>query len=230
MRQTVTRAIVIARTNFQEADRILTVLTPDHGKVRLIAKGVRRVKSKLAGGIELLSVNDITFIQGRGEVSTLVSARLHHHFGNIVKDIDRTMLAYTFMRWINRATEDVAEADYYLLIERALTSLDDVKIPLDIIELWFAMQLLKISGHAPNLRTDANNAFLLPDERYEFRMEPMAFEQYARGAFRAREIKVLRLGLRAENPEVIANVTDVGAVISAVLPLARSILKQSVRI
>ena len=230
MKQIVTRAIVIARTNFQEADRILTVLTPDHGKVRLIAKGVRRIKSKMAGGIELLSVSDITFIMGRGEVSTLVSARLFRHFGTIVKDIDRTMMAYNFMKWINRATEDAAEQDYFLLMERALTSLDNTGIPVDMIELWFSMQLLKISGHAPNLRTDVNNAFLLPDERYEFRIEPMAFEQYARGSFRANEIKVLRLGLRAETPEVIANVTDVAGVIPSVLPLARSILKHSVRI
>jgi DNA repair protein RecO (recombination protein O) len=42
--QIITTAIVLARTEFQEADRILTLLTPDQGKLRAIAKGVRRAK------------------------------------------------------------------------------------------------------------------------------------------------------------------------------------------
>ena len=45
--QIVTTGIVLARTDFREADRILTVLTPDNGKVRVIAKGVRLPRSKI---------------------------------------------------------------------------------------------------------------------------------------------------------------------------------------
>lgn len=58
----VTSGIVLNRINFGEADRILTVITPDQGKLSLIAKGVRKEKSKLAGGIELFSVSNISFI------------------------------------------------------------------------------------------------------------------------------------------------------------------------
>ena len=47
------RAIVLRRTNYGEADRILQLLTPK-GKRSVMAKGVRRERSKLAGGIELL--------------------------------------------------------------------------------------------------------------------------------------------------------------------------------
>lgn len=47
-----TRAIVLRRTNYGETDRILNLLTPE-GKKSVLAKGVRREKSKLAGGIEL---------------------------------------------------------------------------------------------------------------------------------------------------------------------------------
>ena len=50
-----TKAIVIRRTNYGEADRILQLLTPDYGKVSVMARGVRREKSKLAGGIELFA-------------------------------------------------------------------------------------------------------------------------------------------------------------------------------
>jgi DNA repair protein RecO (recombination protein O) len=46
-----TQGVVLTRINYAEADRILTVLTEDFGKVSLIAKGTRKEKSKLAGGI-----------------------------------------------------------------------------------------------------------------------------------------------------------------------------------
>jgi DNA repair protein RecO (recombination protein O) len=73
MQQLQTRGIILSRTDFGEADRILTVLTPQQGKLRLMAKGVRKIKSKLAGGIELFSVSDITYIRGKGELGTLIS-------------------------------------------------------------------------------------------------------------------------------------------------------------
>ena len=50
-----TKAIVLRRTDYGEADRILQLLTPS-GKRSVIARGVRKEKSKLAGGIELFSV------------------------------------------------------------------------------------------------------------------------------------------------------------------------------
>ncbi len=114
MNQIVTKGIVLTRTDYGEADRIITMLTPDQGKVRVIAKGVRRVKSKLAGGIELFSVSSITYIPGRKEIGTLVSTRLQQHFGNIVKDIDRTMLGYELLKRLNKATEDDVDDDYFI--------------------------------------------------------------------------------------------------------------------
>jgi DNA repair protein RecO (recombination protein O) len=57
MKTIVTKGIVLTRTDYGEADRILHFLTPDQGKIAGIAKGVRKSKSKLAGGIELFSVS-----------------------------------------------------------------------------------------------------------------------------------------------------------------------------
>src|SRR4051812_27782326 len=137
MKQIVTQGIVLTRTNYGEADRILTLLTPDQGKIRLIAKGVRKSKSKLAGGIELFSVSDITFMRGRSEVGTLLSSRLKLHFGEIVKDIDRTMLSYELIKQLNRATEDECEPEYFDLMELALAALNDPAISNELIQVWF---------------------------------------------------------------------------------------------
>ena len=93
----VTQGIILARVNYQEADRIITVLSRDDGKLRLMVKGARKSKSKLAGGVELLSISELGVIKGKGDISTLVSSRLIKHFGHIVADIDRTLYAYEIL-------------------------------------------------------------------------------------------------------------------------------------
>lgn len=62
-----TKAVVLRRTNYGEADRILQLLTPD-GRRSVMARGVRKEKSKLAGGIELFAVSDVVIGEGKGDL------------------------------------------------------------------------------------------------------------------------------------------------------------------
>lgn len=230
MNQTVTRGIVLGRTDFQEADRILTILTPDQGKLRVMAKGVRKIKSKLAGGIELFGINQLTFIAGRGEIATLISSRLEKHFNNISKDIDRTMLGYELLKRINRATEDNVGAEYFELLQEALRALDDEAIPLEIIELWFSMRLLAISGHVPNTKTDNSGEPLVADAAYEFDIDNMAFSTSQVGSYSSRHIKLLNLAARTQRPAILCQVKEINNVLEECLKLAKTILGRSVRI
>lgn len=203
MRQLRTRGIVLGRTDYGEADRILSFLTPDHGKLKAIAKGVRRSQSKLAGGIELFSVSDISFIPGRREISTIVSTRLIKHFGNIVKDLDRTNLGFALIKRLDKATEDAPEADYFYLLETAFDALNNSSINRELVELWFNMQLLRLAGHTPNLRSDTGGKTLAPDKTYTFDFERMRFMPDNQGVFGAYHIKFLRLGFSPNNPNVL---------------------------
>ena len=83
MKTTRVKAVVLRRTNFGEADRILDLLTPD-GRLSVMARGVRKEKSKLAGGIELFAECDVVVGQGKGDLGVLVSARLVRFFGHIL--------------------------------------------------------------------------------------------------------------------------------------------------
>lgn len=217
MKQTVTIAIVLNRTNYGEADRILTVLTPS-GKVRILAKGVRKIKSKLAGGAELFSVSELTFLQGRGELHTLISSRLKEHFGNIVQDMDRTMFAYETLKTVNKVTEDEAEHEYFELVQNILKALNNKLVSLDIIRLWFLARLLVLGGYAPNLRTDPSGKQLASAESYTFSFDDMAFLP-GRGPFVMRDIKLLRIifGLR--------NSDDLHKLKSDSIDASRSVLK-----
>jgi DNA repair protein RecO (recombination protein O) len=194
MNQVATKGIVLTRIDYGEADRILSFLTPDHGKLRLMAKGVRRVRSKLAGGIELFSVSDITFIQGRSDIGTLVSARLIRHYGTIVSDLSRVQLGYELLRLLNKNIEDESEPDYFELLDHALAALNDAAMPVQVIDVWFRAQLLRLGGFVPNLHTDIASRKLDIANTYTFSFDDMAFALNPHGGrFTANHIKVLRL-------------------------------------
>jgi len=224
--QKVTEAIVLARTDYGEADRILTLLTPGHGKLRLMAKGVRRVKSKLAGGIELFSVTNITFIQGRGAIGTLVSSRLVTHYGNIVRDIDRTMLGYELIKQLHKATEDEPEPDYFELLQQAFVALDDRSVSLDLVRLWFSARLLALGGHTPNLTHAVGGAKLAAAQTYEFSFDDSAFMARPDGSFGADDIKFLRLLFSGNQPAVLAKVSGSQRLTQKAAPLVILLAQQ----
>lgn len=230
MRQFRTQAIILNRTDYGEADRIISFLTPDHGKVKAIAKGVRKSQSKLAGGIELFSVSDISFIPGRKEISTVVSTRLIKHYGNIVKDLDRTTTGYEVIKKLDKATEDSPEADYFYLLQEAFEALNDPKIDLGLINLWFNMQLLRLAGHTPNLQTDQTGKKLLADKKYDFDFEKMLFKSDGQGNFTPDHIKFLRLGFSPNKPASLNRIRQSGGLVVDLRPVVQSMLQTYIRL
>lgn len=222
MKTVVTKGIVLARTNFQEADRIVTLLTPDHGKLRLLAKGVRKSRSKMAGGIELFSVGDITFLPGKGELGTLISSRLQIHYGNIVKDINRTMFGYEILKRVNKITEEAAESAYFELLQKSLAGLNDLDLSVELSDLWLSMQLLKTTGHAPNLRTDTAGNKLEEGKAYVFSFDDMAFSCVPHGDSSARLVKLLRLAYSAATPGLLGQVKDAVQIAPEALKLTKN--------
>jgi len=227
--QIVTEGIVLRRTNFGEADRIITMLTADHGKVRLIAKGVRRSKSKLAGGIELFSVSQITYLPGKSEIQTLVSSRLKKYYDHIVQDIQRTMLGYELLKRINRATEDAPEPEYFQLLVATLQALDG-GLPSQILELWFDARLLSLAGHQPNLQTDIEGRRLQADQRYSFDFENMTFAAAEQGIVTPSHIKFLRLLFGLTDPSALQQINQVNSVLGLCAQLVTSMRQQYIRV
>jgi DNA repair protein RecO (recombination protein O) len=223
-----TQGIILARTNFGEADRILTFLTPDHGKVRAMAKGVRKTKSKLAGGIELFSVSELSFMVGRSEILPLVSSRLVKHYGDIVKDLDRTNLGYEFIKILNKATEEQPEEAYFNLLKAGFEALNDETIDLGLIEAWFGAQMLKLAGHSPNLRAEKSGQKLVAGQKYDFNFESMCFEPGK--TYNSDQIKFLRLLFSGNLPQTIQKIHNSEALAKAAGPLVNSALRSFVRV
>lgn len=224
MRQITTPAIILRRTNYGEADRIVTFLTPT-GKLRAIVKGVRRSKSKLAGGIELFSESTVTFIEGKSDLATIVSTRLNVHWDGIVGDLQRMMFGYEAMKLIDKVIEDDAERDYYEILKMTLQGLADNTTPLTAVELWFYVRLLRLLGHGVNLKTDQNGKNLVDDTLYTFSAENMCFSPNSSGQYRSDHIKLLRLSL-SQPVMVLKQVKQVGELSKALQPLFKQLTIQ----
>ena len=229
MNRYVTKGIVLSRIDYGEADRIITFITPERGKLRAMAKGVRKPKSKIAGGIELFSISDLTILQGKGEINTLMSARLDTHFGHIVKDTARTHAAYEAIKAINKATEEEPEEAYFNLLAQTYESLNDSKLNPDVTAAWFAIRLLHLAGHTPDLSSDLNGDKLAQADNYDFNLDAMRFtpSPSGHGAFAVNDIKFLRLGARAASAGALQQITDAPSLAANLHPLLQSMLKTS---
>lgn len=221
MNHLTTKAIVLNRLDFGEADRIVTIITPDQGKRSVMAKGVRRIKSKLAGGIELFSVSDVVLIQGKKDIDTLVSSRLKRHFGNIPKDLDRTMLSYEVLEIVDKLTEARSGSEYFDILEDFFVVLDD-GVQQSVVGLWFYMHLLNLEGKDPNISSDANGHPLSSQELFAFDFETMSFKASASGQFAPNHIKLMRLML-SEPAKALPRLNVDKAVVDSCLQLVKAI-------
>ncbi len=214
-----TFAIVVHRTNYGEADRIMSIITPDNGKLNVIARGVRKEKSKLAGGIELLAETELTLYEGKGDLRIVTSARLEKFYKNILSDYDKLQLAYYVLKDINRASEVVPEPEFYELTRQALQALNDEAINYKIVSIWYRLQMAILLGVGLNLSTDQEGDKLLADERYRFIPTESVFVLDARGEYTANHIKLLRLA-SAQGPKVVSHVEGIMDIIDACMYVA----------
>lgn len=221
MRPYSTEAIILRRTNYGEADRVLSIITPDHGKISAIAKGVRKPKSKLAGGLELFALCNVTIIRGRGDLGLITSARMEQFFGNILKDYDRMQCGYEAVKLINRATETVAEPEFYALLRDSLGWLDDMQNDWRLAELCFRLRLQQLLGHGFNLATDAGGQKLLADKKYHYDFGDNAFYQDEHGRFTSEHIKLLRLA-SIKNPAILRQVAGLEPILDDCVWLVRT--------
>jgi len=200
MNQMVVESIVLRRTDYGEADRILSLICADIGKVSTMAKGVRKMKSKLAGGIELLAVNEVTLIKGKSDFYTLRSARMKRSFSSILETYERSQQAFSALKQVSKLVEEGEGATFYPAIKVYLGSLDD-GLDLELADLWWNLRLLTLLGHKPNLDTDTEGNALSVQKKYVFIPDSGCFGlagDNSKFAVGSEVIKLWRLALQLE--------------------------------
>ena len=187
-----TRAIVLRRTNYGEADRVLDLLTPD-GRLSVMARGVRKEKSKLAGGIELFAICDVVVGQGKGTLGLLTSARLVHFYRHILEDYDRMQFAYESLAQVTKASASLDESEWYDIASEVLAALDVVTVPVQLVQTWFYMRVSALLGEELSMSRDYKGSKLEVDKIYRYDSSERGFVDDARGSVTAEHIKILRL-------------------------------------
>ena len=119
-----TEAVVIRHTNYGEADRILTVMTPQHGKIRLIAKGSRKITSKLASAVDLLTRGQFVLATGR-ELDVVTQGVVLERFDHLRDSLWHATSGYTIAEALERSLEDREQHEaIYALARDTLRRLD----------------------------------------------------------------------------------------------------------
>jgi DNA repair protein RecO (recombination protein O) len=144
------RGIVLRRMDLGEADRILTIFTAERGKLRVVAKGVRRTSSKLAGHLEPFCATRLLIARTRG-LDIVSQAETIEHF-SLLRQTEAAIATAGYLAELLDALlpEDQTQEAAYELTYAALRLLDEGRDP-RLVTHVFEMGLLRQLGYRPEL-------------------------------------------------------------------------------
>jgi len=145
---------VLRSLRYGEADRILHVYTQDHGRLSVIAKGVRRTRSRFGGRLEPLARVELTLHVGRGDIHAIRGAQTVHPHARLRSDARALDVAARGCDAVSRLFGDGEPhpAVYHLLAnELALLDADPAAHATRANALAFRLKLLLAAGFAPQL-------------------------------------------------------------------------------
>lgn len=143
--------IVLRETKYQEADKILTVLTRDYGKQTVKARGCRRKNSRLAAGCQLLVYSELT-LNEHGPFLTVTEADPLDQFWSLRQDLDLLALGSYFAEVCETTVQEGEESGAVLsLLLNSLYALDALHKPSALVKAAFELRLLCLTGYEPLL-------------------------------------------------------------------------------
>jgi DNA repair protein RecO (recombination protein O) len=144
--------VVLRTYRLGEADRIVVFLTEGHGKVRAVAKGVRRTSSKFGGRLEPLSHVALLLWQGRGDLDIVNQVEVIDTFRVVREDLDRVSKGLTMLEVVDQiAQERHPDPRLYKMLIGALRVLaDEARDPVLVVPAFF-LKVLALEGATPVL-------------------------------------------------------------------------------
>ncbi len=146
-----TEGLVLRETEYKDADKLLTVLTKDRGKLTLRARGVRSRSSRLKSGCQLLAYSEFTVFENRGHqlVDEAVPIAL---FMPLRADIERLSLASYFAQTAEvLSQEDSPDSELLSLCLNALYALSELNKPQMLVKAAFELRAACQAGYLPML-------------------------------------------------------------------------------
>ena len=156
-------AIVLRRLDYGEADRILTLLTREHGKLAAIAKGARRSKARNGSSLDLFGRSRMMLAKGRN-LDVVAQVERRGDVRHIAGDLRRTAYAGLVSEIADKVLEDRHPVDdVFELVAGTLDRLNDVNRSARVDAAWFVMRMLDLLGYQPQLFDCAGCSQPLPE-------------------------------------------------------------------
>ncbi len=151
-----TQALVLKKRDRGEADQVIAFYTKEYGKLQILGRAIRKIKSKLKSATELFYLAEIEFIQGK-TFKTLTDAREIESFKGLRGDFEKMRAAFKILETLDRLVrgEEADKSLWRLLIE-SFKRLDSSSFSGFIIYHYFAWNLLSVLGY----QLDFDNCFL----------------------------------------------------------------------
>ena len=159
-------AVVLRTHKLGEADRIVTLLTRQHGRVRAVAKGVRRTSSKFGARLEPFMVVDAQFYIGRSLDIVQQADSLGAYGADIAADYDRYTAANAIVETADRVNEAESSPDQFFLLVGALRSLSRGEHAPQAIMDSYLLRTRALSGWAPSFSDCARCGAPGPHDRF----------------------------------------------------------------
>ena len=146
-----TKGIVLNQKAIGEADRIVTLYTADRGKVRAVAGGIRKAKSRLAGHLEPLTLVEVSMAHGR-DLDHVTEAETIYSFRTLREDLGKLSTGMYLAELVESfGQEQSANYREFELLVNALRVLETTENA-EILVRWFEVQVLSIGGFGPELQ------------------------------------------------------------------------------
>ncbi len=144
--------LIIRTTDWSETSRIATFFTREFGKVRVLAKGGRRIKSNFEVALDLLGVCSIVWLRKpQGGLEILTEARSEERFNGLRNNLPNLYAAYYLAELVNEGLQDYdPHPELYERTLEGLRLLDQKNDPVAVV-CWFELLWLAEIGYRPRL-------------------------------------------------------------------------------
>jgi len=149
-----TRAFVFKKSDRNESDRIFSVFTDDFGRLDIFAKAIRKITSKLRGGIDIFSLSEIEFIQGKNR-KTLTDATAIKRFSSIPQSPEKYEMANrmgeVLDNFIKGEEKDKGIFDLLNEVLAELDALGALSLKLQLLHYYFLWNAMSLLGYRPQV-------------------------------------------------------------------------------
>lgn len=145
-----TEGVVLKKRDFQEADKIITLYTKEYGKINCIAKGVKRITSRISARVEIFTHSYFLIAPGKN-LYLIIDAEIINSNRCLKERLDLFLISSSIVEVLEKTQpEGEANKKIFSLLISAFNSLSKSNFPVSVLRI-FQANLIKISGYTPQL-------------------------------------------------------------------------------